>query len=474
MIKRTKIVVTLGPSTESEDIISSLIDLGVDVFRFNLSHGNHDYHSLLFDRVRKISSNKNKYVSTLLDLSGPKIRIGEVKEPFAVAIGDELVFKYGDFVGERGVLSLKIQEVFDAVKEGENIYLADGTIKLRVIKKLKDEFSVKVLTPGIISSKKGLNFPNSKLNIPALTDKDLKDIEFGVKKGFDLIALSFVKNKEDILNAKEILKSLNADIPIFSKIEKFEAVENIDEIIEVSDGIMVARGDLGIEIDMEKVPVVQKMIIRKANQAAKPVITATQMLTTMVKNSRPTRAEVSDIANAVLDGTDAVMLSDETTVGEYPLEAVKVMVKTIVETEKIYDFHRYYGYHIKGKISSALAETAVRLSAELEADGIVVFTKSGASARRVSRSKPKAPIYAVATEDEILRRLAVSWGVIPYLKSQDTDDTDELLKEFLIKSKEDFGVDKIYIATIGHPAGIPGSTNVIRTIRKQDYEYFLK
>ncbi|BAI80816.1 pyruvate kinase [Deferribacter desulfuricans SSM1] len=474
MFRKTKIVVTLGPSTESEEKISKLIDMGVDVFRFNFSHGSHEYHNMLYERVRRLSAEKGRYVATLLDLSGPKIRIGVIKQPFPVAIGDKLVFKFGDFVGDKDGIPINIKEIFDAVKVGNNVYLADGTIKLRVLETNKDSFVVKVLTPGIVSSKKGVNLPDSKLNISSITDKDIEDIRFGIEKGFDFIALSFVKSRDDVLKAKDIIHEYGGDIPVFAKIEKFDAVENIDEIVEISDGIMVARGDLGIEIDMEKVPVVQKMIINKANEAAKPVITATQMLTTMVKHSRPTRAEVSDIANAVLDGTDAVMLSDETTVGEYPLEAVNVMVKTIIEAEKIYNFNRFYSYHEKGKISSALAETAVRLSSELIADGIVVFTKSGSSARRVSRSKPKAPIFAVATEDKVLRRLAVSWGVIPYSKTKDTTDSDELLKEFLIKSKDDFGTENVYIATIGHPAGVPGSTNVIRTIRKQDYEFFLK
>ncbi len=352
-------------------------------------------------------------------------------------------------------------------------YIADGSIKLKVVEKSENHIKAKVLSNGVISSKKGLNFPKVKLNIPALTKKDKNDLKFGLKQGFDLIALSFVKNKNDILETKEIVKSYGEDIPVFAKIEKNEAIDNIDEILEVSDGIMVARGDLGIEIDVEKVPVVQKMLIKKANKMAKPVITATQMLTSMINHPKPTRAEVSDIANAVLDGTDAVMLSDETTIGKFPVEAISVMLNTIIETEKIYPYFRFYGIYRNIDVCDAIAETASRLAMELNADGIVVFTKSGMSAKRVSRHKPKCPIYVVSPDRKVLKRLAIDWGVVSYLHCKETENADELLKEFLKKTEYDFGREKIFIATIGSPAGIPNTTNIIRTIRKQDYEFYL-
>ena len=471
-MKRTKIVITIGPATENYKIIEKLIDIGVDVFRFNFSHSNHDWHAKLLKKIKEISSKKKRYIATLMDLSGPKIRIGELENPLYVKNGDTVNIAYGNFLGRNNLIPLNIKEIFNAIKMNDIFYIADGTIKLKVLKNTGDEIKAKVLSEGVISSKKGLNFPKVKLNIPALTEKDKEDLKFGLEQGFDLIALSFVKHKEDILEAKEIIKSYKNDVPVFAKIEKNEAIENIDDILKVSDGIMVARGDLGIEIDIERVPSVQKMLIKKANKLAKPVITATQMLTSMISHPKPTRAEVSDIANAVLDGTDAVMLSDETTIGKYPIESISVMIKTIIETEKIYPYFKFYGIHEKIEVCDAIAETASRLAMELKANGIVVFTKSGLSAKRVSRHKPKCPIYVVSPDENVLKRLSINWGVIPYLKSQDTKNGDKLLIEFLKKSKKDFGKDNIFIATIGYPAGIPNSTNVIRTIRKQDYDFF--
>ncbi|MGA1847521.1 pyruvate kinase [Deferribacter abyssi] len=473
-MKKTKIVATVGPSTEKPEIIETLIEVGVDVFRFNFSHGNYEKHLKLLKMIRSISKQKNTYIATLMDLSGPKLRLGEIKEPIPVRIGDVVKIVYGNFVGEGKTIPLPVKEVFETIKVDDYFYIADGTVKLRVLEKGEDYIVSEILSAGIISSRKGLNLPNVDLNLSALTDKDKKDIEFGIKAGFDIVALSFVRTKHDVLLAKKIIKENGGDVPLFAKIEKNEAITNIDEIIEVSDGVMVARGDLGIEIDMERVPIVQKMIIKKANEAAKPVITATQMLTSMIKHSRPTRAEVSDIANAVLDGTDAVMLSDETTIGNFPIDAVNVMVKTIEETEKIYPFYKFNDLTNHRKISSAIAQTAVKLAKELKANGIVVFTKSGASVRRVSIARPKCPIYAVATNEKVLRQLAICWGVTNYMISKDTDNADELLVEFLKATSKTFQPDNVFIATIGYPAGVPGTTNMIRTIRKDDYDYFLK
>ncbi len=473
-MKKTKVIATVGPSIEKREILEKLIDIGVDVFRFNFSHGTHEWHLNIFKTIKDISKKKKKYIATLMDLSGPKIRIGELKQPLVARIGDIVEIVYGNFIGEKNVIPLNMKEIFEAIKENEVFYIADGTVKLKVISKQIDKIVAKILSNGIISSKKGLNLPKVKLKIPALTEKDKKDLIFGIETGFDIVALSFVKHKEDVLEAKEIIKSFKKNIPVFAKIEKPEAVERIDEILEVSDGVMVARGDLGIEIELERVPVVQKMIIKRANRYSKPVITATQMLTSMIKHFKPTRAEVSDIANAVLDGTDAVMLSDETTIGEYPVEAVSVMVNTIKETEKIYPYFRFYGITKEVDLCDAIAETAVRLSKEIRADGLIVFTKSGQTARRVSRLKPEPPIYAISPDKSVLNRLAISWGVIPYFQSSETTNADKLLIEFLKKSDKDFGRDNTFIATIGYPSGVPNSTNIIRTIRKQDYDYFLE
>ncbi len=472
-MKKTKIVATLGPATASEEMIEKLINEGVDVFRFNFSHADHKTHKENLQKVRKVSEKLNRHVAVLQDLSGPKIRIGEVKEPFPVSYGDIIKIVKEKVVGTKEKISINHPEILDKLKEGDMIYIADGLIRLEVVDTNKEGITAKVLVGGVISSRKGVNFPKVKLDISSLTEKDIKDVKFGVKEGIDIIALSFVKNPEDVLKAKEIIKSYGGDQPLFAKIEKHEAVENIDGIIEVADGIMVARGDLGVEIEMEKVPVIQKMIIKKCNEAGKPVITATQMLTSMLNSPRPTRAEVSDIANAVLDGTDAVMLSDETAVGKYPVEAVKVMKKTIIETESIYNFHREYE-SIKDKTQS-IAYSATKLSQRLSAKAIVAFTKSGRTARNVSKFRPKSPIFAITHDIKIFRRLNIVWGVNPYMIIENCENSEELLCKFVKKAyKKDFRPDDVVIALVGFVGGVTGSTSIIRVLDKEDVNYMLK
>ena len=478
MKKRTKILATIGPASESLEMIEKLMRAGVNVFRLNFSHGTHEYHYEVLQRIRQAEKNTGLFVGVLQDISGPKIRVGKLKEPFKLESDDMIEFVKDEIVGfKKGektyTTSINQPTILDQLKVGENIYLCDGTIRTEVIEHLDDVVKVKVKNPGILSSKKGVNFPNTCLGIDVLTKKDRDDMLWGIKNGVDFMAISFVQDANDMIDARKIITEHGARIQLFAKIEKFDAIQNIDSIIEASDGIMVARGDLGIEVPFYEVPSLQKMLIKKTNEASKPVITATQMLTSMIKHFKPTRAEVSDIANAVLDGTDAVMLSDETTIGEYPVEAVRVMINTIIETEKIYPFFRFYGISKEVDLCDAIAETAVRLAKEVKADGLIVFTKSGLTAKRVSRLKPAPPIYAISPDKSILNRLAISWGVIPYYQSLNTTNADELLIEFLKKSEKDFGRDNIFIATIGYPSGVPNSTNIVRTIRKQDYDYFL-
>ena len=472
-MRKTKIVATLGPATATEKMIESLIKEGVDVFRFNFSHGDHKTHKENLDKVRKVSEKIGKHVAVLQDLSGPKIRIGEVKEPFPLNFGDIIEIVKEEIIGDRKKISINHPQILDKLKIGDMIYIADGIIRLEVIDKNHYGVKAKVVVGGVISSRKGVNFPKVKLDISALTEKDIKDIQFGVEEGVDIIALSFVKNPEDILKAREIIKSFGGDQPLFAKIEKHEAVENIDKIINLSDGIMVARGDLGVEIEMEKVPVIQKMIIRKCNEQGKPVITATQMLTSMLNSPRPTRAEVSDIANAVLDGTDAVMLSDETAVGKYPIEAVNVMKKTILETEKIYIYHREYE-SIRDKTQS-IAYSATKLSHRLNAKAIIAFTKSGRTARNVSKFRPQAPIYAITHDLKTFRRLNIIWGVKPYMIIEDSTHSEDLLCKFVQKAyKEDFSINDTTIALVGFVGGVTGSTSIIRVLDKEDVEYLMK
>ncbi|MBZ4644217.1 MAG: pyruvate kinase [Deferribacteres bacterium] len=464
-MKRTKIVATIGPSIDNEGVMEKLVLEGVNVFRFNFSHGNYEQHKKSLERVRRVSEKLGIKVAALMDLAGPKLRIGMVDKPFNVHKGDILQIRLGNDIGTEGKIYINFPEIFESLKSDSFIYLADGTIKLKIIEKKSDVLKSEVISGGVISSKKGLNFPNLKIKIPAVTEKDFEDIKFGIENDFDFIALSFVKNRFDVIRAKEFIKLNGSDIPVFSKIEKHEAIENIDEILEHSDGIMIARGDMGIEIDMEKVPVLQKMLIKKANESAKPVITATQMLLTMVENMRPTRAEVSDVANAVLDGTDAVMLSDETTIGKYPVEAVKVMSRIIVEAESIYNFNKNL---LKKDLDMAIAEAGARLARDMDAHGIAVFTKSGATARRVSAARPKCNIYAIMTDERLLRRTCILWGVRPFMTTEDTKNSDELLMNFLKRASKELGDNKTFIATIGYPAGKVGSTNALRIINTSE------
>ncbi len=472
-MKKTKIVATIGPATATEEKIKQLIKAGVDVFRFNFSHSDHETHRRNLQIVRKVSNQLNKQVAVLQDLSGPKIRIGEVKEPFDLHYGDIIKIVKEEVVGTKEKISINHPEILDKLKKGDRIYIADGIIRLEVIGKDEEGVLAKVIVGGVVSSRKGINFPKVKLDISALTEKDIKDIEFGVKEGIDIIALSFVKNKEDVLKAKEIIKNFGGDQPLFAKIEKHEAVDNIDEIISVSDGIMVARGDLGVEIDVEKVPIIQKMVIKKCNEQGIPVITATQMLTSMLNSPRPTRAEVSDIANAVLDGTDAVMLSDETAVGKYPVEAVEVMKRTIIEAEKIYPY--YKEYQTKNDKTSSIAYSATKLSKNIGASAIAAFTRSGRTAKYVAKFRPESPILAITHDLKTLRRLNIVWGIIPYMYIESEVDSEKLLCSFVKKAYEkDFSLEDKIVALVGFIGGVTGSTSIIRLLDKIDVEYMIK
>ncbi|HHG74206.1 MAG TPA: pyruvate kinase [Persephonella sp.] len=466
-MKKVKIVATIGPATSSEEMIEKLITAGVDVFRFNFSHGDYQTHSQNMDRIRKVSKQLGREVAVLQDLSGPKIRIGDVKEPFYLHYEDRIWIVKDQVVGDKEKISLNHPEIIDKLKEGDRIYISDGMIRLKVIKKTKEGVLTTVIVGGMISSRKGVNFPSVKIDIPALTEKDREDIKFGIKIGVDIIALSFVKSADEVISTKKFIKQAKGDTPVFAKIEKHEAIDDIDNIIKVSDGIMVARGDLGVEIDMEKVPVLQKMIISKCNNAGKPVITATQMLTSMLTSPRPTRAEVSDIANAVLDGTDAVMLSDETAVGKYPVEAVKVMKRTIQETEKIYPF--YKNMPVDDDVTTAVASAGSSLAKDLNARAIVSFTRSGKTAINAAKFRPKCEILGITHDIKTFRRLNIVWGVRPYMIIGENLNTDQMLKSFVKKAyKEDFAENDITIALLGFVGGVSGSTSIVRVLRKED------
>jgi len=357
MKKRTKIVATLGPASSNEKVLKKMVEAGLDVVRLNMSHGTHKEHKERIALIRKVEREVGRPLPILIDLCGPKIRIGKIeKEPLYLHRGDLITLTTGN--PEKGKITVNYPNLHKEVRKGETILLADGTFRLKIREVKGKDIICEVIVGGPLTSHKGVNLPHSKLSVPALTEKDRKDVLFGVKNGVDIIALSFVRKAEDVLELKELLKSLGRDIPVIAKVEKPEAVKNIDSIISVADGIMVARGDLGVELPLERVPVIQKQIIRKANEAGKPVITATQMLRSMVDLPVPTRAEVTDIANAVLDGTDALMLSEETAVGKYPVRVVKTMAKIATEAEKIYPYKRYQDFPAE-TLQDSLAKSAL-------------------------------------------------------------------------------------------------------------------
>jgi len=473
-MKRNKIIATIGPSISNDEILREMIITGVDAFRFNFSHGDYRSHRDFFMKIRNIAQSLGRPITLIQDLSGPKIRIGDVIKPFNISRGDQLDILKDCSIGDAHRVGINYPEALDRLEVGSRIYLADGLITLVVKNKFDEGITVEALNSGTVSSKKGLNFPDVALDLPAITKKDLADIEFGTSIGFDYIALSFVKNREDVEAAKNVIQSHNSDIPIIAKIEKHEAVANIDEIIAAADAIMVARGDLGIEIDIEKIPLIQKNIIKKSNEAGKPVIVATQMLTSMIFNKRPTRAEVSDIANAVLDGADALMVSDETAVGKYPVEVIETIKKTIEYTGSYFNFYRLYNdKQLKPDMSIAAASS--NLAKDLEASMICAFTKTGATARFVSRHRPRCSIYAAVYNERIYNRLNIVWGIEPLIVLDESSDPEKMVADFIKTALKSNILDpnKITVLTMGFPAGKPGSTNLIRVLRPSDYENIL-
>ncbi len=475
MNKRTKILATVGPASDTVEVIESLIDAGANMFRLNFSHGSHEYHSNTIKNIRKAMKNLDTTVGILQDISGPKVRIGDLQEPFDLHRNDEIRFVKEDIVGYREeskkfVVSLNYPELLDKVKEGEFIYLYDGIIRAKVIQTGK-EVIARVENHGTLGSRKGINFPNTKIDINVITEKDEKDIQWGVENKVDYFAISFVQNKHDMIKAKSLLNGY--DGKLIAKIEKFDAVENIDEIIDHSDGIMVARGDLGIEVPYYDVPTIQKELIKKANLASKPVITATQMLLSMTHNERATRAEISDVANAVLDGTDAVMLSEESAIGEDPRNVVESMSNIISKTEEIYDHVKQYDMNYLDHFD-VIQATATRLADDIDAKGILAVTSSGQSAIRMSRYRPKTPILAFAHEKSVLNSLNMGWGIVPVDTIKEAHASKMFQKMLKALDKKGLLDEKgPYVATVGYPVGMPGSTNTIKILNEDEIKYYL-
>ena len=466
-IKRTKIVCTLGPASQSEDVLRELILNGLNVCRFNFSHGSHEEHKGRIDMVKKVREELNKPIAILLDTKGPEIRTGNFADPeVLLEEGSEFTITMDEVVGTKEICTVSYKGLADDVKEGDSILIDDGLVGLRVKSVENGNIKCIVENSGIVKNHKGVNVPGVKINLPAITPKDISDIEFGIEEGIDMIAASFVRKASDVLAIREILEKNNAgDVLILSKIENQEGVENIDEILQVSDGIMVARGDLGVEIPTEEIPIVQKMIIKKCNELAKPVITATQMLDSMIRNPRPTRAEVTDVANAIYDGTDAIMLSGETAAGKYPVEAVKVKASIAKRIEQTLDYDRMLkekgskNVTVTDAISHATCTTAV----DLNASAIITSTSSGYTAKMVSKFRPQAPIIAATSNEAVMRRLALTWGVCP-IKSALAGNTDEVIEKSIEASIENGYVKngELVVITAGVPVGVSGTTNLIK------------
>ncbi|MFU8792908.1 MAG: pyruvate kinase [Acholeplasmataceae bacterium] len=469
MKRKTKIVCTLGPVSESVEMIGKLIDAGMNVARLNFSHADHNEHKKRIDIVRAVAKDKDRFIGIMADTKGPEIRTGDFENGKATfKTGDIVELWKKEVLGNHERFHIQCPELFEDINEGEFILIDDGKMKLTVIEATKDVLTCRVNNPGVIKSKKGVNVPNVKLSMPFISKKDYDDIMFAAKENVDMIALSFVRRKEDVLEVKEILKKAgNTNIELIAKIENQEGVDNLESILKVSDGVMVARGDLGVEVSTSLVPLYQKRIIALANLSGKPVITATHMLESMMASPRPTRAEASDVANAILDGSDAIMLSGETAAGDYPIEAVLVMdtiAKAIEDSipyeERLRKLISTSGQTINDAIGIAVSQTAQALP---KAEVIIAFTETGGTAKRICKYRPSVPIIAITDDIETCQKLTYYWGVHSALRDNVKDYA--LYDQVAIEVARDYGFTSgtTIIMTSGW-AQKHGSTNTMRII----------
>lgn len=467
-MRNTKIVCTIGPASESVETLTELIESGLNVARLNFSHGDFEEHGARIASIREAAQKTGKTVAILLDTKGPEIRTGTLeKGEVDLKAGQDLVVSMDEVSGNESMISVTYPGLVDDVHEGSKILLDDGLIELEVTKVERNQLQTKVLNSGTLKNKKGVNVPNVSVNLPGITDKDARDIEFGISQGVDFIAASFVRRASDVLEIREILEQHNAEhIQIIPKIENQEGVDNINEILEVSDGLMVARGDLGVEIPAEDVPLVQKELIRKCNDKGKPVITATQMLDSMQRNPRPTRAEASDVANAIFDGTDAIMLSGETAAGLYPVEAVQTMHKIAMKAETAMnhaDILHTRSKSSKLTVTDAISQSVSHTAYNLGISAIIAPTESGHTARMISKYRPEAAIIAVTSSEIVCRRMSLVWGVTSQL-SEKAKSTDELLDIAVDASLKSGLVNHgdLTLITAGVPVGEKGTTNIMK------------
>lgn len=458
--KKTKIVCTLGPASQSEETLTKLIENGLNVCRFNFSHGSHEEHKERMDIVKKVRDELKKPVAILLDTKGPEIRTGNFADPEVfLEEGSKFIITMADVIGNKEMCTVSYKGLAEDVVEGDTILIDDGLVGLKVENVVGEEIHCVVENSGIVKNHKGVNVPGVKINLPALTPKDISDIEFGITQGIDFIAASFVRKASDVLAIREVLENNNAtDIQIISKIENQEGVDNLDEILQVSDGLMVARGDLGVEIPTEDIPIVQKQMIKKCNALGKPVITATQMLDSMIRNPRPTRAEVTDVANAIYDGTDAIMLSGETAAGKYPVEAVKTMA-TIAKRAEETMRNRRDKINKSKNVTDAISYATCTTAMDLEAKAILSSTASGHTARMVSKFRPDCPIVATTSNESVRRQLALTWGVLPLMREKSAN-IDQVIVNSIEAAKTSNYVSKDDVVVI--TAGGGETTNLIK------------
>lgn len=469
-MKKTKIVCTLGPSSDSYSTLCRMVKSGMNVARLNFSHSTHDYHKTNLDLVRRVSSDLKRCISVIADLQGPKIRIRRFMHGHTnLRTGQKFTITTKDIIGDLNHVSTGFKELPSVVKKGSKIFLDDGVISMRVVDVTGSDVNCEVIVGGVLKDNKGINLPGTTSGIPALTKKDRADLAFAIKNGVDFVAVSFVQSASDVLEVKDIIAKSKKRIPVIAKLEKPEAIKNLDSIIDAADGIMVARGDLGVEMSSEKVPILQKTIIKKTNAAGKFVITATQMLDSMTTHPRPTRAEASDVANAIFDGTDAVMLSGETAVGEYPVKSVKMMSKIINEVEKSKIFNEAFAFtrHKKtDSFSKTISHLAKQSAYELNAKAIAAFTMSGHTGKLISKERPSTPVICFTADERVVRELNIYWGIKPIKIT--------LIKSFegVIKKVEKELVEKkmakagdVVLIICGMPIIATGQTNLIKIHR---------
>ena len=467
-MRMTKIICTLGPAVDDEQILEQLVLGGMDVARLNFSHGTHEDHKIRIDRLKNIRKKLGINVPLLLDTKGPEIRLGKFeKGEVILKEGQEFVLVNDNIMGTEDRSTISHKELYNDVKIGTRILINDGLVAMEVFKVEGKDIYCKVLNGGAISNNKGVNIPETDTHLPAITEQDIEDIKFGIENEFDFIACSFVRKASNVNEVRQILKKYGGqDIKIIAKIENREGVNNFDEILKVSDGIMVARGDLGVEIPTEEVPIVQKMIIEKCYKGGKPAITATQMLDSMIKNPRPTRAESSDVANAVFDGTSAIMLSGESAAGKYPVESVKTMVKIAMKAEQAIDYGKKLSeiqFDMMDNITNAISYATCTTALQLKSSAIISVTRSGQTARMISRFRPFCPIIATTDNERTQRQLYLSWGVVPILVAEAL--TVEEMFDTGVKKALEAGMVKqgdIVVITAGGPVGVSGTTNLLK------------